>query len=315
MDGCRGVPCAHGFDGFPRKDLVWGHETAPGGIGALLLIADHDTGRGYYPGYDGRGSVTLLVDAETGAKVAGMEYDIWGRLVRATGEWRVTPFLFDTKWSLDYRSRDIVTHWPTGLYDYGFRFYQPATGRFINRDPIREQGGLNLYQAFAGDPVNRTDFLGLFDEGWPGPILSGLTIGDCIQYGGTFNSGDGKCYFELGLMNDEFKKSLDGLGDHLGFQQPRGGQPNQSDPFDFGFEDRFEVDLTFTDRGSSLNIDGSTGWGNRGWEVDLTYTHQGSSPNTDGGGNIFGSNHSFCAYGASAGGLLWSGGALGSRVL
>ncbi|MCC5808634.1 MAG: hypothetical protein JJU00_20065, partial [Opitutales bacterium] len=103
-----------------RRTFAWGHETAGGGIGALLLVEDHPNDRAYYPGYDGRGSVTLLVDADTGEKVAGMDvarqrgdgqaslarrakatgcplggglrqYDVWGKLVRATGEWRATP--------------------------------------------------------------------------------------------------------------------------------------------------------------------------------------------------------------------------------
>lgn len=39
--------------------------------------------------------------------------------------------------------------------------YNPSLGRFISRDPIGETGGLNLYQAFGGDPINNTDFLGL----------------------------------------------------------------------------------------------------------------------------------------------------------
>ncbi|MCC5808609.1 MAG: RHS repeat-associated core domain-containing protein, partial [Opitutales bacterium] len=182
-----------------RRTFAWGHETAGGGIGALLLVDDHPNDRAYYPGYDGRGSVTLLVDADTGEKVAGMEYDVWGKLVRATGEWRATPFLYDTKWSLDQGAEGAYSHWPIGLYDYGFRMYQPATGRFISRDPVREEGGLNLYQAFSGDPVNRTDFLGLFDEGWPGPIIGDMSIGECTSAGGTYNSGDGKCYFEPDL--------------------------------------------------------------------------------------------------------------------
>ena len=44
---------------------------------------------------------------------------------------------------------------------YGFRFYSPGQGRFLNRDPIEEQGGLNLYAFVGNDPVNRVDWLGL----------------------------------------------------------------------------------------------------------------------------------------------------------
>lgn len=32
-----------------------------------------------------------------------------------------------------------------GLYDFGYRFYSPSLGRWINRDPKGEEGGLNLY--------------------------------------------------------------------------------------------------------------------------------------------------------------------------
>ncbi|MCC5808470.1 MAG: hypothetical protein JJU00_19240 [Opitutales bacterium] len=48
----------------------------------------------------------------------------------------------------------------------------PKHGRFINRDPIGEAGGLNLYEAFGGDPVNRWDLLGLSASGLS-PIYDG----------------------------------------------------------------------------------------------------------------------------------------------
>lgn len=37
-------------------------------------------------------------------------------------------------------------------------------GRFLNRDPIKEQGGPNLYGFVGNDPVNRLDYLGLIFE-------------------------------------------------------------------------------------------------------------------------------------------------------
>ena len=33
----------------------------------------------------------------------------------------------------------------TGLYYYGYRYYDPVTGRWPSRDPIEERGGFNLY--------------------------------------------------------------------------------------------------------------------------------------------------------------------------
>ena len=40
-------------------------------------------------------------------------------------------------------------------------FYSPDTGRWLNRDPIQEAGGLNLYDYVHNNPVSQTDLLGL----------------------------------------------------------------------------------------------------------------------------------------------------------
>jgi RHS repeat-associated protein len=42
------------------------------------------------------------------------------------------------------------------------RYYDPATGRFTQEDPIGLAGGLNLYGYAGGDPVNYSDPFGLF---------------------------------------------------------------------------------------------------------------------------------------------------------
>ncbi len=49
----------------------------------------------------------------------------------------------------------------SGLIYYGHRYYDPRQGRFINRDPIGEEGGINLYGFVGNNPVNAIDFLGL----------------------------------------------------------------------------------------------------------------------------------------------------------
>jgi RHS repeat-associated protein len=48
----------------------------------------------------------------------------------------------------------------------GHRYYSPNLGRFINRDPIEEQGGLNLYAFCGNNGVNRWDYLGNITQDW-----------------------------------------------------------------------------------------------------------------------------------------------------
>ena len=43
---------------------------------------------------------------------------------------------------------------------YGYRYYDPITGRWPSRDPIEERGGINLYGFVGNDGVNALDVLG-----------------------------------------------------------------------------------------------------------------------------------------------------------
>ena len=47
------------------------------------------------------------------------------------------------------------------MHYYGYRYYNPETGRWLNRDPIEEYGGQNILGVFRNDFVNGLDFLGL----------------------------------------------------------------------------------------------------------------------------------------------------------
>lgn len=53
---------------------------------------------------------------------------------------------------------------PKAFY-YGYRYYDPLTGRWPSRDPIEELGGVNLYGFLANNGISNLDILGqgLFD--------------------------------------------------------------------------------------------------------------------------------------------------------
>ncbi len=135
---------------------VWGLDLSgslqgAGGIGGLLM-RDTGSGSSLYL-YDANGNVGQLVDAADGAIAAHYEYGSFGKLLAASGpEAAQNPFRFSTK----YFDAE------TGLYYYGYRYYSPELGRWIHRDPIEEQGGLNLYGFVKNDGTNAWDYLGLY---------------------------------------------------------------------------------------------------------------------------------------------------------
>jgi len=51
--------------------------------------------------------------------------------------------------------------WEIGIVYYGQRYYAAKHGRFINRDPIEEDGGNNLYGFVNNAPTRAWDVLGL----------------------------------------------------------------------------------------------------------------------------------------------------------
>ncbi|NOY00629.1 MAG: RHS repeat-associated core domain-containing protein [Verrucomicrobia bacterium] len=56
----------------------------------------------------------------------------------------------------------------TGYVNYGYRYYSLQVGRWLSRDPIEENGGLNLYGFINNSPLNFGDHFGLSgDESLP----------------------------------------------------------------------------------------------------------------------------------------------------
>lgn len=47
------------------------------------------------------------------------------------------------------------------MINYGYRFYKPQIGRWINRDPIAERSGWNLYAGMNNSPIHVVDAYGL----------------------------------------------------------------------------------------------------------------------------------------------------------
>ncbi len=104
-------------------------------------------GTTYYLSYDQVSSLRAVYDA-TGALVKRIDYDSFGNILVDTNPAFAVPFGFAG--GLD--DRDL------GLVHFGFRDYDPSTGRWTAKDPIGFDGGdVDLYGYVESDPVNLVD--------------------------------------------------------------------------------------------------------------------------------------------------------------
>ncbi|MCG3126415.1 MAG: hypothetical protein CHACPFDD_01250 [Phycisphaerae bacterium] len=136
-----------------------------GGGGSPVLAGD------YVYLYDGNGNVGQLIDLTASdaptAIVARYEYDPFGNLVGPDDDADGTVTAeeagaYATMNSYRFSTKPFDAE--TGLYSYIFRYYSPRLGRWMNRDPIGEWDGVNVYGFVGSDPTNLVDALGLFDD-------------------------------------------------------------------------------------------------------------------------------------------------------
>jgi len=146
---------------------VWGNDLSgslqgAGGVGGLLAVLSSSPNSlqpnsltASYSLYDHNGNVERYV-SRSGATVAAFQYDAFGNTISETftqsGNNAFTHFRFSTK----YWDNEV------GLYYYGYRFYRPGLGRWVNRDPYEENGGENIVMYVGNNCMNIIDKFGLF---------------------------------------------------------------------------------------------------------------------------------------------------------
>jgi|GEM_PF-6032823 len=152
------------------RSYVWGPDLSgsmqgAGGVGGLLwaTVAPGSTSPApgdYAPAYDGNGNIVAWIDLADSSVDGKRDFGAFGESVLATGPAASLPFAFSTKY------RDVETE----LYYYGFRFYNPSTGRWLNRDPIEQikgkkaellEEGPNIYAFIANNGISSSDPSGL----------------------------------------------------------------------------------------------------------------------------------------------------------
>jgi RHS repeat-associated protein len=128
-----------------------------GGIGGLIARTDHrlllasDSGANDYYHADGGGNITILISTNQ-VPVARYLYDPFGNILSQSGPLAAANL---------YRFSSKEQHINSGLSYYLYRFYDHSLHKWLNRDPISESGGNNLYRFSGNDPLNLCDALGL----------------------------------------------------------------------------------------------------------------------------------------------------------
>jgi RHS repeat-associated protein len=113
------------------------------------LVSSYGGGQSRYYEFDALGSADALLD-DAGSATSRFSYQAFGLTTQTAGT-ETTPFTWVGQQGYQRETE-------TDLYFLRARYYDPATARFLSKDPIEYAGGdTNLYRYTANDPVNRTD--------------------------------------------------------------------------------------------------------------------------------------------------------------
>ncbi|MBW2662491.1 MAG: hypothetical protein JRD93_11000, partial [Deltaproteobacteria bacterium] len=135
------------FDG--SDNLIMRFEYAD----ARMPVAMTKNGSTYYLTCDQAGSLKIVADT-AGNVLKKIEYDSFGNIITDTNPLFEIPLCF----AGGLHDRD------TGLVRFGYRDYDPDTGRWTAKDPIGFAGGdTDLYGYCLNDPVNFIDPYGLIN--------------------------------------------------------------------------------------------------------------------------------------------------------
>jgi RHS repeat-associated protein len=123
------------------------------GAAGLLSRRNVSSGSSTFYTFDVQGSTSQRLDLN-GNVLGSYSFDAYG--TRASTDNSSDPYTgFGAQWGY-YRDAE------TGLSLLGHRYYDPSQGRFLNRDPIGYDGGLNLYSYAANNPMSFVDPSGLW---------------------------------------------------------------------------------------------------------------------------------------------------------
>ena len=126
------------------------------------LVWHHGSSVAYYT-HDGNKNVSEVIDSNNDV-AAHYEYAPFGALTVSRG---VSAAANPWRFSSEYAEDDTAT-----VY-YNYRHYEPVMGRWMRRDPIEDEGGVNCYISCLNDTVMYFDVCGWYGSNLPGVLQWG----------------------------------------------------------------------------------------------------------------------------------------------
>jgi RHS repeat-associated protein len=224
----------------------------------------------YYFTRDHLGSVREMTDSG-GNLISRYDYDPYGRRSIITenvpADFGFTGFYYDQA---------------TGLDLTWFRAYDADLGRWLSRDPIGENGGINLYAYCLNNPIDRIDPFGLFHvapngnpEGSSSVVTDGK--GGLTIYIGTLPVGTSQCVMNS-IKVHEGTHLLDAYNQNSHIGSDKNGNPLPAGlylmPDTLGEEIRTEIHATNAQLAylnNALNNTKSSGCDKAGIEKEIKF--------------------------------------------
>jgi len=130
--------------------------------------------KSYYVASDAMGNATAILD-ENGNVLERRSYEAFGEMTCMTPD-GTTVAISPTEVDVGFQGqiRNVIN----GLYQMGYRWHNPTLGRWLNRDPIRLHGGINLTIFCNNAPQINSDPTGLLVEAVLDTKNNTLTVTD-----------------------------------------------------------------------------------------------------------------------------------------
>jgi len=159
----------------------------------------------YYLTKDHLGSIREVVASDGTTIEAVYDYSPWGEVTKIGASGVESDFLYTGHFY----------HVESDLHLTLYRAYNPELGMWLSRDPIAENGGINLYAYVGNDPINYVDPQGLC------PALAipfifgggGISAGTAVTAGAAVTAGG----VTVAAANDGvFERAGTNLGNAIG---------------------------------------------------------------------------------------------------